>query len=115
MAADDAKTLDQQPKMADSHRASEVMPQNVSELLTRAQLDNARDEFLLIKSRSELNPSQDRELAVKIVRKLAEYHREVISKYIEEADASSVVSWTADLTRLDTAMQLLEEVELSDD
>lgn len=103
------------PEMASGDVASGAMPQNVAELLTRAQLDNARDVFRLIEARSELNPYQDRELAVKIVRKLADYHGDTINKMIEEGNAAAAASWGADLARLDQAIQLLEEVELSDD
>jgi hypothetical protein len=103
------------PEMVGDAHASEAMPQNVAELLTRAQLDNARDVFRLIEARSELNPYQDRELAVKLVRKLADYHSEVINKAIEEGNAAAAATWASDLARLDQAMLLLEAVELSDD
>jgi hypothetical protein len=91
------------------------MPSNVSELLTRAQLDNARDVYRLIDSRSELNPYQDRELAVKIVNKLVDYQNTTIDKLIEDGNAESAVGWTIDLQRLKLAAELLERVDLSDD
>jgi len=101
--------------MSDGYRASDSMPSNVSELLTRAQLDNARDVYKLIESRSELNPYQDRELAVKIISKLVDYHSDVIDKLVEERKADSVVGWSVDLHRLRLAVELLEGVDLSDD
>lgn len=103
------------PEMSEGYNAADTMPSNVSELLTRAQLDNARDVYKLIESRSELNPYQDRELAVKIIDKLADYHGSVIEKLIEEGKAESVVGWSIDLHKLQLAIELLKDVDLSDD
>lgn len=103
------------PEMSQAYNAADTMPSNVSELLTRAQLDNARDVYKLIESRSELNPYQDRELAVKIINKLSGYHSDVIEKLIEEGKAESVVGWSIDLHRLQLAVELLKDVDLSDD
>lgn len=103
------------PELSGGYQGPDTMPSNVSELLTRAQLDNARDVYRLIESRSELNPYQDRELAVKIVNKLADYHNTTIDKLIEVGNAESVVGWTIDLQRLKLAAELLERVDLSDD
>ncbi len=97
------------------YNAADTMPSNVSELLTRAQLDNARDVYKLIESRSELNPYQDRELAVKIIGKLANFHNDIIDKLVEEGKAESVAGWAIDLHRLRLAIDLLESVDLSDD
>lgn len=102
------------PELA-GYNAADTMPSNVSELLTRAQLDNARDVYKLIESRSELNPYQDRELAVKIINKLVDYHDTVIEKLVEEGKAGSVPGWAIDLHRLKLAIDLLESVDLSDD
>lgn len=77
-----------------------TMADNVSELLTRAQLDNARDVYKLIESCSELNPCQDRELTAKTINKVADYHNDVVDKLIEEGKADQVAGWAADLTRL---------------
>jgi hypothetical protein len=103
------------PELSSGYNAADTMPSNVSELLTRAQLDNARDVYKLIESRSELNPYQDRELAVKIITKLADYHSDCIDKLIDEGKAESVAGWSYDLHRLKLAIDLLEAVELSDD
>jgi hypothetical protein len=103
------------PELSGSYQGPDTMPSNVSELLTRAQLDNARDVYKLIESRSELNPYQDRELAVKIVNKLVDYHNTSMDKLIEDGNAESVVGWAVDLQRLRLAVELLESVELSDD
>jgi hypothetical protein len=112
---EESRSSGEHPEMVGDYQASQTMPQNVAELLTRAQLDNARDVFRLIESRSELNAYQDRELAVKIVRKLADYHSDVINKSIEEGNAAAAATWAADLARLQQAIQLLEAVDLSDD
>lgn len=103
------------PELSGGYQGPDTMPSNVSELLTRAQLDNARDVYRLVESRSELNPYQDRELAVKIVTKLVDYHNTTIDKLIEDGNAESVVGWTIDLQRLKLAAELLERVDLSDD
>lgn len=103
------------PEMSGDVSAPDTMPNSVADLLTRAQLDNARDVYKLIEARSELNPYQDRELAVKIVNKLVDYHIAVVEKSIDEGNAELVAGWSADLTRLRLAIQLLEAVELSDD
>lgn len=44
-----------------------------------------------------------------------DYHDTIISKQIEEGNASSVVNWAIDLQRLKLAVELLESVDLSDD
>ena len=103
------------PELSECYQGPGNMPDNVGELLTRAQLDNARDVYKLIESRSELNPYQDRELAVKIINKLSEYHEEVIDKLINDDKTNSIPSWSVDLERLRLAAELLEKVELSDD
>ncbi len=103
------------PEAREGYNASDTMPSNVSELLTRAQLDNARDVYKMIESRSDLNPYQDRELAVKIISKLADYHNDVIDKHIEEGKADAIAGWAIDLHRLKLAIDLLEGVDLSDD
>ena len=87
----------------------------MSELLTRAQLDNARDVFRLVETRSALSPYQERELAVKIIQKLAAFHEDVIDGLIAEEKSESVAAWAMDLTRIRVAISLLEAVELSDD
>ena len=115
MAQDDASSSQSHPELRDGYNASDSMPSNVSELLTRAQLDNARDVYKLIESRSELNPYQDRELAVKVISKLADYHNDVIDKLIEEGKADTIAGWAIDLHRLKLAIELLESVDLSDD
>jgi hypothetical protein len=115
MAQDDTSSSQSHPEFTDGYNASDSMPSNISELLTRAQLDNARDVYKLIESRSELNPYQDRELAVKVISKLADYHNDVIDKLVEEGKADTVAGWAIDLNRLQLAIQLLESVELSDD
>ena len=92
-----------------------AFPSNVSELLTRAQLDNARDVFKLVETRSALSPYQERELAVKIIQKLAAFHEDVIDGLIAEEKSESVAAWAMDLTRIRVAISLLEAVELSDD
>ncbi|QPN66545.1 hypothetical protein [Synechococcus sp. CBW1006] len=97
------------------YNAADTMPSNVSELLTRAQLDNARDVYRLIESRSELNPYQDRELAVKIINKLVGFHDDCIDKLIEDGKAESIPGWAIDLHRLKLAIDFLEGVDLSDD
>lgn len=106
---------EEHPELSGSYQGPNTMPSNVSDLLTRAQLDNARDVYKLIESRSELNPYQDRELAVKIINKLADYHNSSIDKLIEEGNAESAVGWAIDLQRLKLAAELLERVDLSDD
>ena len=103
------------PEMREGYNAPDTMPSNVSELLTRAQLDNARDVYKLIESRSQLNPYQDRELAVKIITKLSDYHNTSIEKLIEEEKSESITNWAIDLHRLTLAVELLEKVDLSDD
>lgn len=115
MSQDPSDGASAHPEMRSGYNAADTMPSNVSELLTRAQLDNARDVYKLIESRSELNPYQDRELAVKIISKLADYHSDCIDKLIEEGKAEQVVGWSYDLHRLKLAIDLLEAVELSDD
>ena len=92
-----------------------AFPSNVSELLTRAQLDNARDVFKLFETRSALSPYQERELAVKIIQKLAAFHEDVIDGLIAEEKSESVAAWAMDLNRIRVAITLLEAVELSDD
>ena len=92
-----------------------AFPSNVSELLTRAQLDNARDVFRLVETRSALSPYQERELAVKIIQKLAAFHEDVIDGLIAEEKSESVAAWAMDLTRIRVAISLLDAVELSDD
>lgn len=111
---DDQGNASSHPELG-GYNASDTMPSNVSELLTRAQLDNARDVYRLIESRSELNPYQDRELAVKIINKLVNYHDSAVDKLIEEGKAGSVPGWAIDLHRLKLAIDLLEAVDLSDD
>mgnify|MGYP006280831071 CR=1 FL=1 len=103
------------PEMSEGYNAADTMPNNVSDLLTRAQLDNARDVYRVIESRSELNPYQDRELAVKIIDKLVEYHGSVIEKLVEESNTESIVGWSIDLHKLQLAIELLKDVDLSDD
>lgn len=103
------------PELSENYHGPDTMPNNVSELLTRAQLDNARDVYKLIESRSELNPYQDRELAVKIINKLVDYHSTIIDKLIEEKNAESIAGWAIDLQKLRLAAELLEGVDLSDD
>jgi len=92
-----------------------AFPNTVSELLTRAQLDNARDVFKLVETRSALSPYQERELAVKIIQKLAAFHEDVIDGLIAEEKSESVAAWAMDLNRIRVAISLLEAVELSDD
>jgi hypothetical protein len=103
------------PELSGGYQGPETMPSNVSELLTRAQLDNARDVYRLIESRSALNPYQERELAAKIINKLVDYHSTTIEKLIEENKAESIPGWAIDLQRLRSAVELLEGVDLSDD
>lgn len=103
------------PEMGQGYNAADTMPSNVAELLTRAQLDNARDVYKLIESRSELSPYQDRELAVKIINKLLSYHSDIIDKLIEEGKAESVAGWSVDLHKLQLAVALLKDIDLSDD
>ena len=103
------------PELSGDYQGPDTMPSNVSELLTRAQLDNARDVYRLIESRSELNPYQERELAAKIINKLVDYHNTTIEKLIEENKAESIAGWAIDLQRLRSAVELLEGVDLSDD
>lgn len=91
------------------------MPSNVNELLTRAQLDNSRDVYRLIEARSELNPYQDRELAIKIITKLVDYHKQRVAILIDEGKADEIQPWSVDCHRLQLAIQMLDEVELSDD
>ena len=98
-----------------NYNSRDVVPSNVNELLTRAQLDNSRDVYRLIEARSELNPYQDRELAVKIIGKLSDYHKEKVEALIEEGKADEIAAWSIDFQRLQVAIQMLEEVELSDD
>jgi hypothetical protein len=102
------------PELGDDPGPS-AFPSNVSELLTRAQLDNARDVFKLVETRSALSPYQERELAVKIIQKLAAFHEDVIEGLIAEEKAESVAAWAMDLNRIRVAISLLEAVELSDD
>jgi hypothetical protein len=102
------------PELGDDPGPS-AFPSNVSELLTRAQLDNARDVFRLVETRSALSPYQERELAVKIIQKLAAFHEDVIDGLIAEEKSESVAAWAMDLTRIRVAISLLEAVELSDD
>ena len=85
------------------------MPSNVSELLTRAQLDNARDVYRLIESRSELNPYQERELAAKIINKLVDYHSTTIEKRIEENKAESIAGWAIDFSGCDQLQSFSKE------
>ena len=115
MAQDDTSSPQPHPELRDGYNASDSMPSNVSELLTRAQLDNARDVYKLIESRSELNSYQDRELAVKVITKLVSYHNDVIDKLIEEGKADTIAGWAIDLHRLKLAIELLDSVDLSDD
>lgn len=103
------------PEFDEGVHAPATMPANVADLLTRAQLDNARDVFRLVESRSELNPYQERELAVKIIKKLVTYHDSVIDKLFDAGDAPSLPGWSIDLQRLRLAIDLLEAVDLSDD
>lgn len=96
------------------YNSKDIVPSNVNELLTRAQLDNSRDVYRLIEARSELNPYQDRELAVKIISKLVNYHRERVEELVGEGKADEISSWAIDYHRLQLAIEMLEEVELSD-
>jgi len=96
------------------YNTSDTMPSNVGELLTRVQLDNARDAYKLLETRSELNPYQDRELAVKIINKLVDYHTNSISRLVDEGKADEISTWAIDHHRLTLAIELLEQVELSD-
>ena len=98
-----------------SYNLKDSVPVNVSDLLTRAQLDNSRDVYRLIEARSELNPYQDRELAVKIITKLVDYHSDKIDEKVEEGKAGEVTAWATDYHRLNLAIMLLKEVLLSDD
>ena len=102
------------PELGPGHGPSSF-PSNVAELLTRAQLDNARDVFKLVETRSALSPYQERELAVKLIQKLAAFHEDVIDGLIAEEKAESVAAWAMDLNRIRVAITLLEAVELSDD
>jgi hypothetical protein len=102
------------PELGPGHSPSSF-PSNVAELLTRAQLDNARDVFKLVETRSALSPYQERELAVKLIQKLAAFHEDVIDGLIAEDKAESVAAWAMDLNRIRVAITLLEAVELSDD
>ena len=111
----DKNDANEHPEITGSYQGPDTMPNNVSELLTRAQLDNARDVYKLIESRSELNPYQDRELSIKIINKLVDYHNSTIDKLIEDGNSAAVVGWAIDLQRLKLASELLERVDLSDD
>jgi predicted ArsR family transcriptional regulator len=71
--------------------------------------------FRLVETRSALSPYQERELAVKIIQKLAAFHEDVIDGLIAEEKSESVAAWAMDLTRIRVAISLLEAVELSDD
>ena len=102
------------PELEDDPGPS-AFPNTVAELLTRAQLDNARDVFKLVETRSALSPYQERELAVKIIQKLAAFHEDVIEGLIAEEKSESVAAWAMDLNRIRVAISLLEAVELSDD
>ena len=103
------------PEFADNYNAPDTMPDNVNELLSRVQLDNARDVHRLIEARSKLNPYQDRELAVKIIQKLIDYHISAIDKRVEKREAEYISAWAADLKTLEITVSLLESVELSDE
>jgi len=98
-----------------NYNASDSMPDNVSDLLVRSQLDNTRDVYKLIEARSELNAYQDRELAIKVINKLVQYHNDAIDKLVAEEKAELVAGWAIDLQRLTSSIQLLESVDLSDD
>ena len=98
-----------------AYNSKDVVPSNVNELLTRSQLDNSRDVYRLIEARSKLNPYQDRELAVKIITKLIDYHKERVSLLVDEGKADEIAPWAVDYHRLQLAVEMLEEVELSDD
>ena len=97
-----------------TYNSKDLIPSNINELLTRSQLDNSRDVYRLIEARSELNPYQDRELAVKIIAKLVDYHRDKIEVLIDEGKADEISAWATDYHRLKVAIDMLEEVELSD-
>ena len=105
----------QQKEFSENYNSTDTMPDNVSDLLVRTQLDNARDVYKLIEARSELNSYQDRELAVKIIGKLVNYHNSAIDKFVDEGKAELVAGWAVDLQRLTSAIELLEAVDLSDE
>lgn len=115
MARDDAGQVPAGGAAPGSYNAKDKVPSNVNELLTRAQLDNSRDVYRLIEARSQLNPYQDRELAVKIISKLSDYHRDKIQVLVDEARADEIAAWATDYQRLQVAIDMLEAVELSDD
>ena len=115
LAKEDAGQMPGGGTAPSSYNAKDKVPSNVNELLTRAQLDNSRDVYRLIEARSELNPYQDRELAVKIISKLSDYHRDKIQVLTEEGKADEISAWATDFHRLQVAIDMLEEVELSDD
>ena len=114
LAKEKSKKMPDGSAAPSSYNSKDLVPSNVNELLTRAQLDNARDVYRLIEARSELNPYQDRELAVKIISKLIDYHAEKIDEIIKEGKADDVTPWATDHHRLKLAIQMLEEVILSD-
>ena len=104
----------QPQELRDGYNSSDTMPSNVSEELTRAQLDNARDVYKLIESRSELNRYQDRELVVKITDKLANHQNSVIEKLTEEGKAESVAGLSIDAHKLQLAVEPLKDVDSDD-
>ena len=101
-------------ELRDGYNSPDTMPSNVSELLTRAKLDSARDVYKLIESRSELNRYQDRELVVKIIDKLANHQNSVIEKLTEEGKAESVAGLSNDAHKLQLAVELLKDVDSDD-
>ena len=115
LAKEDSKKMPDGSLAPSSYNLKDSVPVNVSDLLTRAQLDNSRDVYRLIEARSELNPYQDRELAVKIISKLVDYHSDKIEERIEEGKADEISPWAVDYHRLKLAITLLKEVVLSDD
>ena len=115
MAKEDPKKMPDGSYAPSSYNLKDTVPANVNDLLTRAQLDNSRDVYRLIEARSKLNPYQDRELAVKIIGKLVDYHGDKIEELTEEGKAGEITPWAIDYHRLKLAITLLEEVLLSDD
>ena len=58
------------------------------------------------------DPEDGMYIARHIINQLCTYHRDAIKGYVEQGDAEKAAVWTYDLSRLESALGLMEDVEL---
>ncbi len=56
-------------------------------------------------------PTDGKYIAEHILGQLCKFHRDAIKEYVEQGDVEKVAVWSYDLSRLEGALGLLEDVE----